>query len=509
MTVEIIHGKCELVLPTLEAESFHACVCDPPYHLHSIVKRFANSPRSEATENVLTPHGRTGRGFMGSTWDGGDIAFRPETWAEVWRVLKPGAYLVAFASCRGYHRMVCAIEDAGFWIHPMLGWIFGSGFPKAHDLSKAIDRAAGVERDIVAPPPYTRGRANGAYSDTRRVSYDYDPLPITAPTTEFAHQWQGWAYGLQSLKPAIEPICLAQKPFAETTSDEIHAVTGWDHWCSSRSDGEDVVVTRRALHPGVRSCRVRLSKDGQELAREDLGEYRPFVIGNGTANVLRHGTGALNIDASRVLVSAGDRRSYGVNGDEGPPTLGVYGERERVAYERSPQGRWPANCCHDGSPEVMAAFARFGESKSSGGCGEASQRTALNGTVYEGGWAGTTLGQNAGGLGDTGTAARFFFCAKADASERVGNHPTVKPIALMEWLVRLVTPPGGRVLDPFCGTGSTLVACDRLGFDAVGIEQDAQTVADAHEKIQRMRARRAIGDAERMTVSPNQMALPL
>ena len=340
----IMHGRMEEVLPTLDAESFDACVTDPPYHLTSIVKRFGAANAAPAKSNGPTGvYGRASKGFMGKQWDGGDIAFQPETWAAVLRVLKPGAYLCAFASTRGYHRMVCAIEDAGFTIHPMLAWIFGTGFPKAHRIE--------------------------------------------------AEGWEGWRYGLQSLKPAIEPICLAQKPFSEPT---------------------------------------------------------------GTANVLLHGTGALNVDACRVGVS----RDVPVSLSKCKAPNGIYGDYGGgQEQELDPNiGRWPSNVAHDGSLEVMDAFARFGERH-----------------------------------GDTGTAARFFYCAKAGKLERGDfKHPTVKPVALMEWLVRLVTPPNGRVLDLFAGTGSTLVACDRLGFNALGIEQDEQTVADAQEKLRRMGQPRAV-----------------
>jgi site-specific DNA-methyltransferase (adenine-specific) len=227
---------------------------------------------------------------------------------------------------------------------------------------------------------------------------------------------------------------------------------------------------------------------------------KPLSEGTVAANVLRHGTGAVNIDASRVATGESTVRvsNAGTNGDG-------WGMGTSSHINGGTNGRWPANVCHDGSPEVLAAFARFGERNPH------DQPRAEQGR-REGGFAniGAPNGDgmpNGHIIGDTGTAARFFkscpwepeelrfhFGPKADASERVGNHPTVKPVALMEWLVRLVTPSGGRILDPFCGTGSTLVAADRLGFDALGIEQDPQTVTDAHEKLRRMRARRMIGD---------------
>src|SRR5262249_45656823 len=156
---------CREVLARMPENRFDSGVTDSPYHLHSITKRFAKTGRSNRTATTSGPHQRTARGFMQKTWDGGDIAFDPELWAQVLRVLKPGAFLVAFSSCRTYHRMACAIEDAGFITHPFVAWLFGQGFPKAH-----------------------RVKAEG---------------------------WEGWRYGAQALKPAIEPIYMGQKPFSE------------------------------------------------------------------------------------------------------------------------------------------------------------------------------------------------------------------------------------------------------------------------------------------------------
>lgn len=445
MSIEIRQGDCLEVMATLEPDSFSAAVTDPPYHLTSIVKRFGSANAAPAKSNGATGvYGRASKGFMGSTWDGGDVAFRSETWAEIYRVLKPGAYLLAFGGTRTYHRLACAIEDAGFEIRDTIMWLYASGFPESHDVSKAIDRSAGAVRTEVIGTKLGRP---GMAKDGRnqRAGFDHAfggemsgimPTDITAPATEAAREWAGWG---TALKPACEPIVVARKPLSESSV---------------------------------------------------------------AANCLRHGCGAINVDASRVGTSKDvpaspsqkrAKNSYGMGSDRD----GTDGFNPNI-------GRWPANVCHSGEPEVLAAFARFGERKDPGFV-DPSPRSAKHTATYGAfNGAGTPFG-----YGDSGTAARFFFCAKADQSERVGNHPTVKPVALMEWLVGMVTPPGGKVLDPFCGTGSTLVACDRLGFDALGIEQDAQTVADAEEKIRRFRARRAIGPAERIEPLPGQMRMEL
>lgn len=373
--MRVIHGDCAEVLPRLAAEGLlvHAAVTDPPYHLTGTVKRFAKTPRTLATVGKHA-YGRHVAGFMGQMWDGGDVAFRPETWTAVRACMRPGAFLVAFASTRGYHRMACAIEDAGFIIHPMLGWIFGSGFPKA---------------------------------------------------TRFEQpELEGWRYGLQALKPAIEPICLAQVP----------------------------------------------------------------MDGTGSQNWAKHGCGGLNIDACRVpgTVTAADARRTPSNRQVGSARVyggGFRGESTNTnphpdSARHNALGRWPANLIHDGSDEVLDAFAAFGERK--GGAWPAARGTGGIGTAGHGGQTGLTPRR----ADDFGTVARFFYCTKADARDRAGSkHPAVKPQALMSWLVRLVCPPGGTILDPFAGTGSTGLAADRLGMNAVLIEQDAEYVADARRKL--------------------------
>src|SRR5512139_2648762 len=145
MTIRVLGGDCLEILPTLDENSIDACVTDPPYHLTSIVKRFGGNNSAPAQFGTDGAYARASAGFMGKQWDGGDIAFRPETWAAVYRVLKPGAHLLAFGGTRTYHRMACAIEDAGWEIRDCLVWGYASGFPKSLDVSKAIDKAGGTD----------------------------------------------------------------------------------------------------------------------------------------------------------------------------------------------------------------------------------------------------------------------------------------------------------------------------------------------------------------------------
>lgn len=344
-------GDCLDALARMPENSVDSVITDPPYHLTSIVKRFGADGSAEAKAGATGAYQRASAGFMGKQWDGGDIAFQPATWAAVLRVLKPGGYLLAFASTRGIWRMGVAIEDGGFIPHPMIAWVFSSGFPKA-----------------------TRIKAEG---------------------------YEGFRYGGQALKPAIEPIFMGQKPFSEA---------------------------------------------------------------NGTANILLHGTGALNIDGCRV---DGNPAAWGTNTKSDGYRLH---KRDHVAPP-SQSGRWPANLIHDGSDEVLAAFPETASGDHSGNYTRHTSKTA------------NTYGERAAipetRAGDSGSAARFFYSSKADAEDRIGSkHPTVKPLDLMQYLCRLVTPPGGTVLDLFAGTGTTGEAAWREGFKAILIEREAEYQAD-------------------------------
>lgn len=426
--VVLYPGDCRDVLRTMPDASIDSVVCDPPYALVSIGKRFGKSGSAPAAHGRDGLYARASAGFMGQTWDTGETAFAVEFWAEVLRVLKPGGHLVAFSGTRTYHRMVVAIEDAGFEIRDQLAWVYGSGFPKSHDVAKAIDKAAG----------HWRGRA-GAIVEVSvgqvAKGIEYERTDKGEPITAAAAAWEGWG---TALKPSWEPIVLARKPLVATVA----------------------------------------------------------------ANVAEHGTGALNIDGCRVnFASDGDmaaaaaaaqrscldqnagRTTYG-RFDNGAASLGPY-------LERMDRGRWPANLIHDGSAEVVAAFPN-----SAGQQGDISGNESsvpLGGDVYCRG-----LGRlPCSSRGDVGSAARFFYSAKADAHDRVASrHPTVKPVDLMQWLCRLVTPPGGVVLDPFAGSGTTGEAAWREGFRAILIEREATYCDDI-----RRRLRLAERPAERAAVA--------
>lgn len=414
--IRIIAGDCRVALAEFDACSFDACVTDPPYHL-TTNKRGGSGA---ASDNPNSPAGRARieTGFMGKAWDGGDVAFQPETWAAVLRVLKPGAHLLCFGGTRTYHQLACAIEDAGFEIRDAIMWHYGSGFPKSHDVSKGIDRAAGAEREVVGRtnrkvgPQGTRCVAGLHGSSTFRENPDNPGNLETAPATDAARQWAGWG---TALKPATEIICLARKP----------------------------------------------------------------LIGTVAANVLAHGCGGLNIDGCRVETEEARpwrEAAVPLSGD-GSQIYGDFAKEGSRAVGDTTLGRWPANLIHDGSEEVLEAFPDApGQQRFVGA--EHGDRDSVN--CY-GDYGPRT---DTAPRGDIGSAARFFYTSKADATDRLqSKHPTVKPVDLIRYLCRLVTQPGGHVLDPFAGSGTTGMAAMAEGFNATLIEREAEYVADIRRRV--------------------------
>jgi DNA modification methylase len=376
------HGDCLEVLRSMPDASVHAVVTDPPY----------------------------GLSFMGRKWDY-DVP-SVDIWRECLRVLKPGGHLLAFAGTRTQHRMAVNIEDAGFEIRDMIAWVYGSGFPKSMDISKAIDKAAGAEREVVGPKVtgdgHIQNRKNGTNQyGTFKIAQDGIDM-LTAPATPEAQQWAGWG---TALKPSLEPVTVARKPIEGTVA----------------------------------------------------------------ANVLQHGCGGLNVDGCRVDASGADL-SCVHNTSLGSASGGIYGKAGAFVSKGSPLGRWPANLIHDGSNEVVRLFpqnvtGQVGMSKTQG------KHRFIGGDTE-------TVQKFDYGSSDTGSAARFFYTAKASASERQGvTHPTVKPLGLMRYLVRLVTPPGGIVLDPFMGSGTTIKAAAEQGFHGIGIEREAEYFAMVQRRL--------------------------
>jgi len=383
--LELHHGDCLDVLARMDSASVGAIITDPPY----------------------------GISMMGQKWDY-DVP-SVAIWEQCLRVLKPGGHLLAFAGTRTQHRMCVNIEDAGFEIRDMIAWVYGSGFPKSQNVSKAIDKAAGAEREVIGKKMVTNcaaahndgynrlGGKNG-YNSSKVIPGEID---ITAPATPEAQQWEGWG---TALKPALEPLTVARKPIKGTVAN----------------------------------------------------------------NVLEHGTGAINIDGCRVETDANLCRVQGSNKNTSTPNAPNNG------WVSKPQegGRWPANLIHDGSEEVTELFPDRKGFSGGGTKGAGFNDAYVNGQRKE-----ITL--SARTFNDSGSAARFFYTAKASKDDRdKGNsHPTVKPTDLMAYLCRLVTPPGGIVLDPFMGSGTTGKAALSEGFGFIGIERDPEYYAIAESRF--------------------------
>jgi len=423
--VRLLHGDCVKVMRELPAESVDAVVCDPPYEI----------------------------AFMGRTWDSAGVAYDPETWAAALHVLKPGAHLVAFAATRTAHRITCAIEDAGFEIRDTLCWLYGSGFPKSLDVSKAIDKAAGAEREVIGQNPNARPESQPGYSlDGESRNFAVNVQPLTAPATPDAERWQGWG---TALKPAYEPVILARKPLRGTVA----------------------------------------------------------------ANVLAHGVGALNIDACRIGTEeawrADDRPYDGRNG-YGPDDADGWAGNWTKRSGSHAAGRWPANVALDETAAAMLDAQTGTLSPAS----EYTRKTSVQAGHGGEGWGEKARGENVAAFGDRGGASRFFYTAKASRAERntglhhlpereafkmsggenvapgrtaasgkqvaQNHHPTVKPVALMRWLCRLVTPPGGVILDPFIGSGSTAVAARVEGFRCWGIDLDVEYLQIAAGRLSQL-----------------------
>jgi len=453
----VIHeGDCLNVLRSLDSASVDSIVTDPPYGLGD------TSPRN--VEACLRSwldgdqHEARGAGFMGRAWDAWVPG--PQVWRECLRVLKPGGHLLAFAGSRTVDLMGIALRLAGFDVRDTLQWLYGSGFPKSLDVSKAIDAAAGAEREVIARRPHSPAAVACPMRTAPTAEYVY-----SAPATDAARQWSGWG---TALKPAAEPILLCRKPLDGTVA----------------------------------------------------------------ANVLEHGAGGLNVDGCRVSASAGDvAEMTGRSGASTPNAVWGAGIGHDAVWLPDGGGRWPPNTILTHSPHCP------GDHNGAGcvdGCavgvlgaqsGESSGAlTADDGRRNRGASMFIDGRRDANNThADTGTAARFFpsfrYIAKAARGEReagvtagektsaevtgrapgsaglanpassVGilprrnSHPTVKPIDVMRWLVRLVTPPGGLVLDPFCGSGTTGIAASLEGFRFIGVEREPEYADIARQRI--------------------------
>ncbi len=610
MTYRLIHADCRHAMAVMPDASVDSIVTDPPYEL----------------------------GFMGKSWDATGVAYDVALWREALRILKPGGHLLAFGGSRTYHRMAVAIEDAGFEIRDQIMWIYGSGFPKSHNISKAVDKAAGAEREkasvsVLDATSQVAGNMRCVNCGKSRFSGNpcICPRPENQAITPEAQHWEGWG---TALKPAFEPLIWARKPlllsaernitiaslrmvgarlwllsnvkdaanhspsnlaeqnaafdiaqwnveqlnntrenlFGQTDTSQyvlmvntsLNTVLSWlntlGDLCSPKNTSTTKITLETTIdwkiwksclsvitldsiirvtnnHDGgnadannaVRYLRAELSKLNATLELSVLEHamsrvltncpeetvtplHEPIVIarkplvGTVAANVLAYGTGAINIDGCRIegtiTINPSNRGKGGLstNGHDG---------QTAIVHDNA-QGRFPANLIHDGSDEVLAGFPTTTTGAKSKHHVRSTNKT--KNTFSERAATSESL------PGSTGSAARFFYCAKTSKADRdegltgalqshvafqTANgtsgkassisegrdtqyrniHPTVKPTDLMRYLCRLITPPGGTVFDPFTGSGSTGKAAMLEGFNFIGCELTAEYIPIANARI--------------------------
>ena len=479
--MKLVNADCIEAMKQMPDNSVDSIVTDPPYEL----------------------------GFMGKSWDASGIAFNVEVWQEALRVLKPGGHLLAFSGSRTYHRMAVAIEDAGFQIRDQIMWIYGSGFPKSLDISKAIDKVNGEVGRLLKFTNWMRttgitakqlnevtGTAMGGHYLTTASQPAIPTVELWAKIRPLIVDVPDWVDELvQRIEAEREVIGTKMSGIANAEEGQRHTI--------GASKAVEVDITA----PATQEAQTWAGwGTALKPAHEPIVVARKPIEGTVAANVLTWGVGGLNIDGSRV---GNKRDSEQKQGSYSGSEVEIVGQREGGKIYPENLGRWPANVIHDGSDEVVELFpyTKSGIAKrgNSGGnnFGSITPKPPLDDIGYA----------------DFGSAARFFYCAKASKRDRnegleelpnrikltqmrsangtgdknfeggftdtiqKNHHPTVKPTDLMRYLCRLVTPPAGIVLDPFMGSGSTGKAATLEGFDFIGIEQDADYVAIAEARI--------------------------
>lgn len=518
----VVNGDNLKVLATYPDNYFDAVVTDPPYGL-------GKEPDAVQLMKDWVEHGYheiKGSGFMGKEWDA--FVPQPKFWKEVFRVLKHGGHVLAFYGTRTYDWGVMAMRFAGFEVRDTIYWHYGSGFPKSHNVGKAMNKLKGAEREVIGvvkgmgkQNPEWNGVAKGRTENSFKEEYDK-----TAPATEEAKQWEGWG---SALKPASEPIVLARKPLEKglsiaenvlkygtgginidgcrvQTSEDLSDMKAFGVMPKNKSDNKGF------SRPWMNDQESILEKQNAALDKmKDLGRFPANLILSHSAMCQLNG---LKRVKSHNPDNKGENVGFNPSGDK------LYGKGNGITnnqgYAENGQETVEDWTCHPDCP-IKIMDEQSGESKSTASVRNNKKRNEDN--VYGGGKGIPQISLESN-HSDKGGASRFFYCAKASKSERnkglegfeekkraninkmmgesgnfktgSGNdrtiefknfHPTVKPVKLMQYLVRLVTPPNGKVLDPFCGSGTTGIACKLEGFDFVGIEQDPEYTKIAQARI--------------------------
>ncbi|MEK0325924.1 MAG: site-specific DNA-methyltransferase [Nitrosopumilus sp.] len=527
-TYRLIQGDCLDELKQLEADSVDSVVTDPPYGIGFMGKSwdtfkpgYAASLVSERPKHASPKGGITGfnKSAKAGLYDRSLKGIRQyQNWCYEWakeclRVLKPGGYLLASNSPRMYHRMTCGIEDAGFEIRDMISWNYGSGFPKSLNVGVQIGKMYLCQYLETVKLAEIKLKLTPVESSGEMIGF----VAVSVGTNQEGEQENKMVIGVAEgsneamdilLYESTEPIgsntiLSLKKKLEEVWKRENNVITLTKLKMIIDLKIYSLFQYQNTLNSTIGTgTALKPAHEPIVVARKPLSEKTVAV------NVLKWGTGGINIDGSRVgtedMTSGGSLPDIRANNYENSA-----GKKRLDTPTETKQGRFPANFIHDGSDEVVRLFP---ESKSTGGVNGGK----LGQSVY-GKFKNEMIGANAGGLGDSGSAARFFYCAKASKSERnaglVGfeektsrrygemgqgptdqqtpslhkpehnHHPTVKPVSLMKYLIKLVTPPKGTVLDPFMGSGTTGVACKELGFEFIGIEREEEYIKIAEARI--------------------------
>lgn len=412
--VQLITGDCVAALKKMEPCSVDSIVTDPPYEI----------------------------GFMNKAWDGSGIAFRKETWEEALRVLKPGGHMLVFGFSRNYHRLACAIEDAGFEVRDCIMWIYGSGFPKSLDVSKAIDKAAGAKREVVGPGRWAGREAEPSSTENWGLRHE-KPRQSTTPSTPHAQQWDGWG---TALKPAYEPIMVARKPLEGTVAANVleHGVGGINVEACRIGTSEDLSGGRYSENATGEDG----SAHGAGINKRSTGDYQQ-PAGRWPANVI------LDEEAGEALdAQSGERPSGGGQKDNHKVNTSwfVGDQVSQTEYVSSSGGASRFFYCAKASKKERDAGLEDFEERRGG-------PERLNAAARD-------------GVGEERMITRR------------NTHPTVKPLKLMRYLCELVTPLGGVILDPFMGSGSTGVAAVTDGYRFIGVEMNADYLDIARARIE-------------------------
>ena len=443
--VTLHHGDALDVLAELDADSIESCVTDPPYLL----------------------------GFMGRQWDtraaSDHLGWHGAWAAECLRVLKPGGYLLAFGGSRTWHRLACAIEDAGFEIRDSIAWLYGSGFPKSLDVSKAIDKRPGVVRHAEFASELKTARLAAGYTNSFDVS-----LAVTGRRTGAVANWEKYQFPEARWWPALRDLLGMDSKWDDIIAEVDRCVTGEYDSAFWSPSGDRRVVANGAVRRDMPETDAARQWQGWGTALKPA--FEPIVVarkplrGTVAANVLEYSTGALNIDACRVsTISEGPGSTP--RSSVGGVRNSMAGHMDRIGYDGS-AGRWPTNVVLDGD-QADELDRQSGVLHSQNPATRRSRSKSVGATGFN-------TGESVE-YADEGGASRFFpvfrYEAKAPTSERPTvngvAHPTVKPLDLMRWLVRLVTPPGGVVLDPFAGSGTTAEACILEHLRCITVEREA------------------------------------